>query len=54
MFFGQKVETLRYDFLWIFAANMSLINVIWGDLSKLGVKKVVKYLWVEMGPDMNF
>ena len=33
---------------------MGLIDVIWRDLLKLGVKIFVRHLWVEKGPDMNF
>ena len=50
----EKIEKLRYYFLWIFAVNMSLIDVIKGDLSKLVVKSVMRHQRVEMGPDMNF
>ena len=38
----------------IFEVNIGLIDVIWGDISKLGVKKAVRHLMVEMGPEMNF
>ena len=40
--------------MWIFAVNMSLIDVIKGDLSKLVVKSVMRHQRVEMGPDMIF
>ena len=38
----------------IFAVNMCLINVIWGEISKLGVRKVVRHLMVVLGSDMIF
>ena len=42
-FLVEKVEKLRYDFLLIFESNMGLIDVILGDLSKLGMKKYVRH-----------
>ena len=54
MFFGRKVEKLRYDFLLIFAVNMGLTDVIWEDVSKMRVEMVVRHMGVEKVPDMNF